>query len=196
VQNNIIVNGKGPSIIETGGTAMSNIYRDNLVYGGNTSIQLSNGLSAYGTINADPQFVNNTGTASGDYDLQASSPARGTGLALAGIATDFLGTPRPQSGATDIGACLFDSNGTASGGPTTTGPVAAGISASARSIIKGQSSILTWTTKNAVSANLNGTAVALNGSLTVYPTSTTTYRITAINSSGATDWGQVPITVK
>ena len=61
VENNIIVNGSGPAIIETGGTGLSNVYRDNLVFGGNTAIQLSNGLSATGTIDADPKFVNNTG---------------------------------------------------------------------------------------------------------------------------------------
>jgi hypothetical protein len=196
VQNNIIVNGSGPAIIETGGTGISNVYRDNIVYGGDTSIELSNGLSATGTINANPEFVNNSGTASGDYSLQASSPARGTGLALAGIATDFLGDARPQSGTTDIGACLFGSSAPASGGSTPTGPVAAGISANTHSITEGQSSVLTWTTKNAVSANLNGTAVTLNGSLTVKPTSTTTYRITATGSKGTTDWGSVLITVK
>jgi hypothetical protein len=196
VENNIIVNGKGSAIIETGGTGLSNVYRDNLVFGGDTSIELSNGLSATGTIDADPQFVNNTGTASGDYSLQASSPARGTGLALAGIATDFLGNVRPQSGATDIGACLFNSNSSASSVSTPIGPVAAGISASATSITNGQSSVLSWTTKNAVSANLNGTPVALNGSLTVQPTSTTSYRITATNSTAATDWGSTTVTVQ
>ncbi|MCU1226145.1 MAG: hypothetical protein JWQ42_4238 [Edaphobacter sp.] len=196
VQNNIIVNGSGPAIIETGGTGTNNIYKDNLVYGGNTSIQLSNGLQATGTVNADPQFVNNTGTAFGDYSLQASSPAHGTGLALAGIATDFLGNPRPQSGATDIGACIASGSAGTSPSTTPSGPVAAGISASATSIATGQSSVLTWTTKNAVSANLNGQTVALNGSLVVQPTSTTTYRITATDSKGGTDWGSVPVTVQ
>ena len=270
VQNNIIVNGSGPAIIETGGTGTNNVYKDNLVFGGDTSIQLSNGLQATGTINADPQFVNNTGTAFGDYQLKPTSPARGTGLALAGISTDFLGNPRPQSGGTDIGACLYvSSNSTPTvtlnasptslpyGGGTTTiswnttnatsvtlngttvavnssmtaspkttttytlmaksasgttassavtvtvaastpppsGSVAAGIAASPTSIVTGQASTLTWISQNAVSGSLNGTAVPVNGTLTVHPTATTTYRFTAKGASGATDWGQATVTV-
>lgn len=73
--------------------------------------------------------------------------------------------------------------------------VAAGISENPTSITSGGSSTLTWTTQNAVSADLNGTTVALNGSQVVSPTATTTYRITAHSSTGATDWGQVTLTV-
>lgn len=265
VQNNIIVNGSGPAIIETGGTGTNNVYKDNLVFGGNTSIQLSNGLKATGTITANPMFVNNTGTASGDYRLQSNSPARGAGLALAGITTDFAGDARPQSGATDIGAILFISSNTTptatisasptslsfGGGSSTiswsttnaasatlngasvavnssitvtpmatttytlvaksasgvtatkavtvtvgaSGPVAAGIAASPTSIVSGNPTTLTWTSKNAVSGSLNGSAVPLNGTLVVRPTATTTYRFTATGSSGTTDWGQVTVNV-
>jgi hypothetical protein len=265
VQNNIIINGSAPAIIETGTTGTNNVYKDNLVFGGNTSIQLHNGLQATGTINADPKFVNNTGTASGDYHLQSSSPARGTGLALAGITTDFAGTARPQSGTTDIGAYLSDVSNTTptvainasptslsyGGGsstiswsttnatsatlngaavavnssvtvsPTTTttytlvaqsasgvtatnavtvtvgasGPVTAGIAANAASIVSGNSATLTWTSTNAVSGDLNGSAVPVSGSLVVRPTTTTTYRFTATGSSGTSDWGQVTVTV-
>ena len=265
VQDNIIVNGSGPAIIETGGTGTNNVYKNNLVYGGNTSIQLSNGLKAASTIVADPMFVNNTGNASGDYRLQTNSPARGAGLALAGIATDFAGNARPQSGSTDIGAYVFEANNTTptaavsaspaslsygggsstiswkttnatsatlNGSPvavnssvtvtpmaTTTytlvatsasgqtatnaatvtvsaaGPVAAGISASPTSVVAGNPSTLTWTSKNAVKGSLNGSAVPINGTLVVRPTSTTTYRFTATDASGATDWGQVTVNV-
>ncbi len=75
------------------------------------------------------------------------------------------------------------------------GPPAAGIVANPTSIASGSSSTLTWTTKNAVSADLNGAQVALNGSQTVSPTASTTYRITARNAAGAIDWGQVVVTV-
>jgi hypothetical protein len=265
VENNIIINGSDPAIIETGTTGTNNVYKDNLVFGGNTAIQLHNGLQATGTITADPMFVNNTGTASGDYHLQSSSPARGVGLALAGITTDFYGAPRPQSGSTDIGASLFDVSNTAptaainanptslsfgggsstiswnttnatsatlNGSPvaanssttvspmaTTTytlvaksasgetatkattvtvsasGPVAAGIGASPTSVVSGNPTTLTWTSKNAVSGSLNGAAVPINGTQVVRPTSTTTYRFTATGSSGTTDWGQVTVNV-
>jgi hypothetical protein len=78
----------------------------------------------------------------------------------------------------------------------TSGPVAAGATASPSSISSGQSSVITWTTQNAKSASLNGTAVPLNGSITVTPTSTTTYRITATGADGSTDWGSATVTVK
>lgn len=265
VQNNVIVNGSGPAIIETGGTGTNNVYKNNLVYGGNTSIQLSNGLKATGTVSADPMFVNNTGAASGDYHLQSNSPARGAGLAWAGVASDFDGNARPQSGATDIGAYVsatssttptatitanpsslsygggsstiswsttnaasaklngspvdpnssvsvtpmatttYTLEATSASGQTTTkattvtvsasGPVAAGISASPTTVVSGNPTTLTWSSQNAVSGSLNGAAVPLSGSQVVRPTSTTTYRFTATDSSGKTDWGQVTVNV-
>jgi hypothetical protein len=78
---------------------------------------------------------------------------------------------------------------------TATGVVAAGVSASPTSIVSGQSSVITWTTKNAVSATLNGTPVALNGSLAVKPTTTTTYKVVATSATGTTDWGSATVTV-
>ena len=192
VQNNIIVNGSGPAIIETGGTGSHNVYKDNLAFGGNTSIQLSNGLKATGTINADPKFINNTGTAAGDYRLQSTSPAGGTGLALSGISTDFLGLARPQSGATDIGACLLGGSNPSPGSTDVT----ALVSASPTSITGGQSSIISWATKNAVSATLNGAPVALNGSVTVSPTVTTSYKIAATGTNGSLASGSTTVTVQ
>ena len=187
VQNNIIINGSAPAIIETGTTGTNNLYKDNLVFGGNTSIQLHNGLQATGTVNADPMFVNNTGTASGDYRLQSSSPARGAGLALAGITTDFAGTARPQSGATDIGADLFDTSNTT---PTVA------INASPTSLsFGGGSSTISWSTTNASSETLNGAPVAANSSVTVSPTSTTTYTVVAQSASGVTATKAVTVTV-
>jgi len=188
VQNNIAVNNSVAGIIEEGNTGTHNQYTDNLVNGNQTNISLQNGLSASGTVTANPLFINNTGTATGNYCLQPSSPARGTGLALAGILTDFYGQARPQSGATVMGACI------GSGG-TTSGTVAAGIRASATTVESGHPTTLTWTTNNAVTANLNGTAVALNGSLVVNPTTTTAYRITADSATGTTDEGTVTVTV-
>ena len=107
VQNNIIYNSTSTAIAETGTTGVHNQYVNNLIYRGDTSIRLNNGLHATGTINADPKFVNNTGTAAGNYRLQPSSPARGAGFALPGVVADFNGRVRPQSGLTDLGAHLF-----------------------------------------------------------------------------------------
>jgi hypothetical protein len=110
VQNNIVYNSINTAIAETGTTGFNNQYVNNLIYRGDTSIRLNNGLHATGTINADPKFVNNTGTAAGNYRLQPSSPARGAGFALAGIGADFDGRVRPPSGVTDLGAHLFGEN--------------------------------------------------------------------------------------
>jgi hypothetical protein len=74
--------------------------------------------------------------------------------------------------------------------------VTAGIAASATSIVARQSTVLTWHTENAVKADLNGSPVPLNGSLTVSPAATTTYRITGTGSDGTTDWGEVTISVR
>jgi hypothetical protein len=190
VQNNISINASGVGLQEHGTTGTHNRFLDNLVFNNATNVQMINGDVATGTVTADPRFVNNTGTAAGDYQLQSNSPAIGAGLALDGITTDYLGVSRPQTGTTDIGACVFVGTSTPS-----TGTVAAGISASATSITSSQSSVLTWGATNAVKATLNGTAVALNGSMTVSPTATTTYTIVGSSSTGATNSGSVTVTV-
>jgi hypothetical protein len=215
VQNNIVFNASATAIVETGSTGPHNQYIDNLVFGGNTTISLNNGLKAIGTVIADPMFINNDATAFGNYGLRSGSPAIGKGAVLAAVRTDYAGNAYPTSGATDIGAILFaPASGASDGGntPVTDGGsapvtdsgtiprggtllVAAGISTSAAAITAGQSVTLTWTTRNAVEADLNGTAVALNGSTTVTPTATTTYRITGKGADGSTDWGQVTVTV-
>jgi hypothetical protein len=192
VQNNIVYNSSMSAIVETGSTGPHNQYKNNLVYGGNTTISLNNGLQATGTVKADPQFVNNTGTASGNYRVQMTSPARGTGLALAGVMTDYDGLARPQSGYTVIGAAL--GTGPASGsGTSSTSTVA--LSASPTSITSGQSTVLSWDSTNAVSAKLNGASVALSGSQTVSPTTTTTYTIVVTDSAGHTSSSAATVNV-
>ena len=177
VQHNIVYNSASTAIAETGKTGSHNKYIDNLVYGGDINIRLKNGLQATGTINADPKFINNTGTAAGNYGLQADSPARWKRLSL-------------NEARTAVGANLVTQ--------TTMVPVvpAAGVRASASSIRRGQSSVIAWTTKNAVTATLNGAAVPLNGSITVYPAVTTTYKVVANSITGATDWGSVTVSVR
>ena len=194
VQNNIVYNSSMTAIIETGRTGPHNQYKNNLVYGGNTNISLANGLQATGTVKADPQFVNNTGNASGNYRVQMTSPARGTGLALAGVLTDFDGVSRPQAGMTVIGAALGTSP-TSGAGSGSSGAATATISASPTSVTSGQSSVISWTSSNGVSAKLNGASVALNGSTTVNPTATTTYTIAVADSSGKTTSQSVSVAV-
>ncbi len=111
VENNISV-GNLDGFIEEGPT-YNNTYIDNLVWQdrGCTPSNCTNSPAAVsGTVSADPKFVNNIGTASGSYTLQAGSPAIGAGRALAGVLADFAGNPRPQSGSTDIGAYVYGSS--------------------------------------------------------------------------------------
>jgi len=89
----------------------------------------------------------------------------------------------------------YSSTGATDEGTVNVTVVAAGISASPTTVAPGRPTKLTWTTTGAVSADLNGTAVPLNGSLVVYPTATTAYRLTAHSSSGVTDEGTVKVTV-
>ncbi len=62
-------------------------------------------------------------------------------------------------------------------------------------IERGQSSTLTWTTTNAVSATLNGARVNLNGSQQVSPTESTDYELVATNSDGQSSNASVRVTV-
>jgi len=184
VQNNIIYNSALAAIAETGKTGPNNRYIDNLVYRGNTSISLNNGLRATGTINADPRFVNNTGTAAGNYRLLAATPARWTSLAPDGTRAVGLQIPAIAN-VTPIKVI--------EGGDVVP---AAGVIANPTSISMGQSSVITWTTKNAVKATLNGASVPLTGSVTVQPSATTTYKLVAVSATGKIDWGSATVSVK
>lgn len=70
------------------------------------------------------------------------------------------------------------------------------IGASPISIISGSTSTLSWTTANATIVSIDNSigTVAANGSLVVSPTSTTTYILTATNSTGSVQ-AQVTVTV-
>lgn len=118
VANNIVVNNGGEGVSEQGAadssTGTHNIYKNNLVEGNSGgSFSLQNGLTATSTVAASPQFVNDTGNASGDYHLLSTSPAIGAGIASGAPSTDFDGNPRPQSGVVDIGAYQYQASGSA-----------------------------------------------------------------------------------
>jgi parallel beta-helix repeat protein len=110
VANNIVVyNGQfsgtiqGMGVMEDGVTGLNNIYANNLVFGNTRGeYDLQNGLTPTGNVNADPVFVNYQTDGSGDYNLQATSPAIGAASATYAAATDFAGNPRTST--YDIGA--------------------------------------------------------------------------------------------
>jgi len=186
VQNNIIYNSTLTAIAETGKTGIHNRYVDNLVYKGNTSINLNNGLKASGTINADPKFVNNTGTAEGNYQLLASTPAHWTSAGPNGTRSVARQIPNIVTSmpAGEIEIVKVDV------------VPSAGVTARPSAIETGQLSVITWTTKNAVSAMLNGAEVPLSGSITVKPAITTTYKLVATSATGKADWGSATVLVK
>ena len=78
---------------------------------------------------------------------------------------------------------------------TVDAPVTDSINANPALIASGQSSTLTWNSANAVSCTLNGASVATSGSLSVSPTSTTTYTLTCMDISRGTTSSQATVTV-
>jgi hypothetical protein len=59
----------------------------------------------------------------------------------------------------------------------------------------GNSALVTWSTTNAVSASINGYAVAASGSTSVTISATTTFTITATSASGATTTASATVTL-
>jgi hypothetical protein len=109
VVNNISINNGIYGIQEFGNTGPNNKYLNNLTFGnvsGGLSIQTG---SASGTILSDPQFVNNTGTAAGDYHLRPTSPAIDSGTTIGAPSIAIDGAKRPAGSGPDIGAYEFNS---------------------------------------------------------------------------------------
>ncbi len=103
IANNITYNNVRYGMYESGSMGTHNQYLNNLIYadpGGTYMItgQLTN------TVSTNPQFVNYTGDASGNYQLGASSPAIGAGTSTDAPSTDLDGGARPQASRFDMGA--------------------------------------------------------------------------------------------
>lgn len=116
VANNIVYRngalGGRHGISEDGNTGSHNLYTNNLVTGNaNANYNLKNGLQPTATVDADPQFVNYTGTVSGDYRLRATSPAIGAGSAIYIPPRDFKGNALRRGVTAHIGAWGRDSSG-------------------------------------------------------------------------------------
>jgi hypothetical protein len=85
-------------------TGKDNIYTHNLFYSVRKSYALQNHLRGKATIDASPLFVHYTGDRTGDYHLQAESPARCAGTPNHAPARNFDGHARPRGHCWSVGA--------------------------------------------------------------------------------------------
>ena len=114
VVNNMVIDnfsswGSGFAIYEYGATGSGNRYINNLIWNNTQGIVLQNGLAASGTISADPLLVNYQPDGSGDYHLQANSPAINSAATTDFPALDIDGAPRPVGSGPDIGVYEYGS---------------------------------------------------------------------------------------
>jgi Domain of unknown function (DUF1929)/Glyoxal oxidase N-terminus len=165
---------------------------------GQVTVTVSGGTAPTAAISANPTTISPGGTSTLTWSSTNATSAtlNGAPVAVNGsqnvsptATTTYTFIAKNASGTTATAQASVSVSSSGGGAPT------AGISAAPTSIIVGGSSTLTWTSTNAVSGDLNGTPVPVNGSQAVSPTTTTTYRFTAKSASGATDWGQVSVTV-
>jgi hypothetical protein len=87
VANNVVYDNTTYGIIEAGKVGTNNRYVNNIVYSSGTNVKMMNGAVS-GTITADPKFVRYAANGSGDYHLQATSPAAGKGATTYALTTD------------------------------------------------------------------------------------------------------------
>ncbi len=90
----------------------SNTYTNNTEFGSGACSPISNCTNTAasfvtGVVTTDPKFVNYQVNGTGDYHLQATSPAIGTGTASFAPSTDFDSNPRPSGSGFDRGAYEF-----------------------------------------------------------------------------------------
>jgi parallel beta-helix repeat protein len=115
IANNISFANQSYGIYESGAMGSNNQYTNNLLSGNCISPGACNDPSTQvymitgqltNTITSNPQFVNYTGTISGNYQLAGSSPAIGAGTSSYTPLpyTDCDGGARPQGSRWDIGA--------------------------------------------------------------------------------------------
>jgi hypothetical protein len=101
--------GKG-GILETGVTGPNNKYWNNLSYENQyngaqgDTINLKTGTQQNSLTGLDPLFVDYQTDGTGNYHLQATSPAIGAGTSMDAPPYDFDDYPRPYNGIYDIGA--------------------------------------------------------------------------------------------
>jgi hypothetical protein len=109
VVNNMILNnpastwGSGHAILESGLTGTDNKYINNLIWSNKQGVVLQDGVSAVGTIKADPKLENVQADGSGNYRVSSASPAIAAGTLMDAPPIDFDGRTRPATKHPDIG---------------------------------------------------------------------------------------------
>ena len=88
---------------DSGSTGPNNKYNNNLTFHNGYGNYVASGGTVSGNISSDPRFVNYTGTALGNYQLQATSPAIASGTTLNVPSTDFDGGIRSVVKGYDVG---------------------------------------------------------------------------------------------
>ena len=88
---------------DSGTTGPDNKYDNNLTFNNGDGDYVVTGGTVSGNITSDPEFVNYTGTALGNYQLRATSPAIDAGTTLNAPGVDFDGGNRPVGKGYDIG---------------------------------------------------------------------------------------------
>ena len=88
---------------DSGTTGPSNKYDNNLTFNNGNGDYVASGGTVSGNLSSDPQFVHYTGTALGNYHLQATSPAIDSGTTLNAPSFDLDGGNRPIGSGYDIG---------------------------------------------------------------------------------------------
>jgi hypothetical protein len=197
----VAVNGS-LTVQPTATTAYTIVVTDSLGHTASSGVSVGVSTPATGTVAAgviaSPSSITSGQTSVITWDTKnaVSATLNGKAVALNGsisvqpsITTAYKIVATGSDGKTDWGSATVNVAAAA------TGPVAAGANASPAVITSGQTSVITWTTKNAVSATLNGTSVPLTGSMAVYPTVKTTYKVVATGATGRTDWGSATVSV-
>jgi hypothetical protein len=118
-----------------------------------------------------------------DFTLQTTSPAKNTGVTIASIITDFLGTSRPQGSAYDIGAYEYQETG-----------VVIRADVDQNSFVNTTDALLTL--RNSLGLNMSSTnwqASAITGDVNCDGSSNSTDALLILRSSlglnmGGTDW--------
>ncbi len=110
VRNNILYASGTSMAVSQEGNSVPFTHDHNIYYGLNLNVTL-----AGSELSADPKFVNAT---TGNYALEAGSPAIGAGQAPAPYATDYAGDPVPSANGVDLGAYEYGSQASPTSTPT------------------------------------------------------------------------------